>query len=140
MRTWGETTNTTEHLGSHIGTYLCRSFLKYINMCKESKWSHHKMGKTAQTMNMVCDHVKLSLPWMLTICKTSDREYPKNPQVIYESKKILCSRHKSIYIQTQKLWQACTKYSQFQTRQYSSTKIGKWIQNLFPNQKAICNL
>lgn len=57
-----------------------------------------------------------------------------------ESKKILCSRHKSTYILTQKLWQACSKYSQFQTRRCSSTENEKWIQNLFPNQKAICNL
>lgn len=127
-------------MGSHIGTYLYRSFLKYIHMCKDSKWSQHKMEKTAQAMNMVCNHVKFSLPWMLTICKTIDRKYPKNPQVMYESKKILCSRHKSIYIQTQKLWQACTKYSNFKQDNILALKMGSGYRIFSLTKKlfAIC--
>lgn len=37
---WGETTNTKCHLKIHMGTYYCRTSLKYIHRLKEFKWSH----------------------------------------------------------------------------------------------------
>lgn len=40
----GWKTNSKGHLGDHMETYYCTSFLKYIK--KNLKWKHQIMGRT----------------------------------------------------------------------------------------------
>lgn len=52
--TMGGTTNTKGHLKNHKETYHSSSFLKYIHIWKESKWSHEVIGETMSQLGILC--------------------------------------------------------------------------------------